>query len=79
MQQWNAHGERTSRTGGEDIVIRKLSEPDQLLGSTIGQRVPDGPAIRIDRSLERPLISFISGRTDDDRTPSIGPSVEGRQ
>lgn len=78
-EQWNAHGEQTSRTDGEDIVMRKLSELDQLLGSTIGQRVPDGPAIRIDQRLERPLISFISGRTDDDRTPSIGPSAEGRQ
>lgn len=78
-EQWNAHGQRTSRTDGEDIVMRKLSEPDQLIVSAFGRRIPDGPAIRIDQSLERPLISFISGRTDDDRTPSIRPSLEGRQ
>lgn len=78
-RQWNSDGERTSRKDGADITMRKLSEPDQLIGSTTGQRVPDGPAIRIDQSLERPLISFISGRTDDDRTPSIGSSGNGIQ
>ena len=75
-EQWNVHSKRSARTDGEDIVIRKLLEPDRLLSSSIEQRVPDGPAIRIDQSLERPLVSFISGRTDDGRTPSIGPNFE---
>lgn len=79
IKQLNVHGEQTSRTDDENVVLKKLLEPYQILGSKIGQRVPDGPAIRIDHSLERPLISFISGRTDDDRTPSIEPNFEGRR
>ncbi|NDV99639.1 hypothetical protein G0A00_10075 [Yangia sp. PrR002] len=75
-EQWNKQGERSSRKDDEAIVMRKLSEPDQLLSSETGERIPDGPAIRINQNLKRPLISFISGRTDDDRTPSIGPSIE---
>lgn len=34
-------------------------------------RLSDGPAIRCNEQIESPKITFLSGRTDDDRTPKI--------
>lgn len=45
----------------------------------IGRTLQDGPAVRIDRQLDYPLVTFISGRTGDSRTPVISdvPSQRG--
>jgi hypothetical protein len=43
------------------------------------RRIADGAAIRINREIKLPVITFISGRTEDDRTPRIfedGPTPE---
>jgi hypothetical protein len=53
-------------------VFRYLSLSEQL--STTREaivQISDGPAVRIDRQLERPMLTFISGRTSDSRTPRI--------
>lgn len=71
LERWAAHGKGTARTKDEYIVMRKLMEPHVLNGTRLGGRISDGPSIRIDQTLARPVINFISGRTDDDRTPTI--------
>jgi hypothetical protein len=37
----------------------------------IARCIPDGPAIRVAPEVERPTITFLSGRTEDDLTPKI--------
>jgi hypothetical protein len=39
--------------------------------SSAQQALTSGPSIRINNNLKRPSITFISGRTDDQRTPKI--------
>ena len=41
------------------------------------RRLPDGPAIRVNQALERPMITLMSARTDDDRTPRISDDASG--
>jgi hypothetical protein len=43
--------------------LRQAEESDR--------RIPDGPPIRFTPDIERPTITFLSGRTDDERTPNI--------
>jgi len=69
-QRWN------DRTGGRskvhDQVLRRLLEPGHLGPARDGDGRPaDGPAVRVTRSVERPTMTFISGRTGDARTPEI--------
>lgn len=74
--RWGARGQGTARTKDEDVVLRLLSEPLKISPDRLpGRRIADGPAIRVVRSLERPAATFISGRTDDDRTPIITERV----
>lgn len=63
-----------------DETFRRLSEPHELMTADgIGRTLQDGPAVRIDRQLDYPLVTFISGRTGDSRTPVISdvPSQRG--
>jgi len=53
-------------------VLRSFFEPEALFVSRDATRRPaDGPAIRFNPEVKRPTITFISGRTGDDRTPKI--------
>lgn len=69
--RWDAPGAK----GRDDVdtVIRRLLEPTGLVvASDVGRRLPDGPSIRVrQHDVEVPTITFISGRTSDDRTPTI--------
>lgn len=63
---------RRSRSDEDDLeaVMRHLLEPET--GEQLNpRRLPDGPAIRLNPHIERPLITFLTGRTEDDRTPRI--------
>lgn len=69
-QRWNARTERRHEV--DDQVLRRLLEPDQLRPARDGDGRPaDGPAVRVTRLVERPTMTFISGRTGDARTPEI--------
>lgn len=51
---------------------RRLAEPTQVATYSDAQRrLPDGPAIRFGADVPRTTLTFISGRTDDGRTPRI--------
>ena len=53
-------------------ALRYLFQPSGLLGPSFGERrIVDGPPIRFGADVERTTLTFISGRTDDDRTPRI--------
>jgi hypothetical protein len=53
-------------------VFRWLSAPDSVRPTReSSRRIEDGPPIRFNPKLERPTVTFLSGRTDDDRTPKI--------
>lgn len=70
------------RSAAPDVskVVRKLSSPESLLGTTFdGRLIPDGPSVRFSRGIKRPLITFISGRTDDQRTPQIHDDLRLRK
>lgn len=55
-----------------DRVMRRLREPSILSVSIAAPLLPDGPSIRFDQDdVNVPTITFISGRTSDDRTPKI--------
>lgn len=70
---------RTTRTPGEtqqDEIIRRLLEAPQLAPDRGLRRIlTDGPAVRIDTRLEYPMVTFISGRTKDSRTPVISEAT----
>lgn len=69
-ERWNDRDRR--RTDLEDQTLRWLFEPDQLDPRHSGRGRPaDGPAIRITQAVEFPTVTFISGRTEDARTPVI--------
>jgi len=52
--------------------LRRIFQHQTLSVVRDGQRRPaEGPAIRFNPEVERATITFISGRTDDDRTPKI--------
>ncbi|MVA58520.1 DUF6615 family protein [Agrobacterium vitis] len=56
----------------EKAVRDRLLRPSSLAPrQASGRRLRDGPAIRVNRTLDRPTVTFISGRTDDERTPKI--------
>ncbi len=77
---WTARVDETLQRKHGDDVLRILSEPSELRpDSRRTPNVPDGPSIRIDHTLTRPMVTFISGRTDDDRTPRITDEFESRQ
>jgi hypothetical protein len=79
-QRWARRGDVPPKDADSDL-LRLLAEPLELVAPAIKtRRVSDGPSIRIDPTLARPLITFISGRTADDRTPKItdgAPPVQG--
>lgn len=60
-------------------MLRYLSEAPSLRPSRDPrERLPDGPAIRASVDVERDTITFISGRTEDARTPRIIDPRSGR-
>lgn len=54
---------------GDDAerVLRYLSEPASLTRFDTGGRLLDGPSIRLRQPVDVPTITFISGRTEDER------------
>lgn len=64
-----------------DIMLRhRLLEPSGLVASGDGiRRLSDGPSIRTERDVKVPTITFISGRTEDDRTPKIIDQADQRR
>lgn len=62
----------TAQKRDSDEILRRLSEPRELVVDRgVEGRLRDGPSIRVNADLERPVVTFISGRTDDARTPTI--------
>jgi len=73
---WN--NPRSQKPDGrtDERILRRLQEPLSMVGGrSWDRRLPDGPAIRVNPELERPTITLISGRTDDDRTPRISDQL----
>lgn len=71
IEQYNRSGPGTARVTPDDAFVRRLREPRVLLPDGTDPALSDGPAVRIDRRLDSPLVTFISGRTKDSRTPNI--------
>jgi hypothetical protein len=72
LATWNRLPRRTIPPSAADEVMRRLTRPEGTEYDHDGSsRMPDGPAFRLDRRLDRPKVTFISGRTDDRRTPRI--------
>jgi len=70
QQRWNAR--EGPRKGVEEQALRRLMEPYRLGAGRDGRDRPaDGPAVRITQAVEFPTVTFISGRTEDVRTPVI--------
>lgn len=70
--QWRQYRASYGLGEDEERVLRYLLEPTAALPSTgLRRRLPDGPAIRTSGAIKRDTVTFISGRTADDRTPSI--------
>lgn len=77
-ERWRQRGDLWRE--GESELARRLAEPIELVADTTAvRRISDGPSIRVVRSLERPLITFISGRTTDHRTPVIADEPHARR
>jgi hypothetical protein len=75
---WNDARVDQAGRGDDERMIRWLSEPKMIEpGYDFDRRPPDGPAIRVNQTLDRSMITFISGRTDDDRTPRIFDDISG--
>lgn len=71
-EQYIRSGPGTPRDTRADQILRRLSEPLELMPDRgIGRALPDGPAVRVDPQLDYPMVTFISGRTKDSRTPII--------
>lgn len=76
--RWDDAGAR----GKDDVdrVIRRILEPNSLDVSRGGRPLPDGPSIRVGQhDVHVPTITFISGRTSDDRTPKITEGPDQQQ
>jgi hypothetical protein len=78
-ERWAARGGGTTPTKEENIILQILSEPAKRFpGERFERPIPDGPSIRVDDTMKRPVVTFISGRTKDGRTPIITESSESR-
>jgi len=78
-EQYLRSGSSAPRSTQADEIFRRLSEPLQLIPDRgIGRTLPDGPAVRVDPQLDYPMVTFISGRTQDSRTPVISDGLPGR-
>ena len=76
-QRYMAHGEGAVRTEDSEIMFRLLSEPSRLTPDRGAiRRVPDGPSIRVNQTIAHPTVTFISGRTDDNRTPVVSDDMQ---
>ncbi len=82
LREWYRREEAsTEAKDRRDAVFRRLMEPRGLVvSSDVGRRLPDGPSIRVrQHDVDVPTITFISGRTTDDRTPNITNNPDGPQ
>lgn len=69
-QRWNDR--EGVRKEVDEEVLRRLMQPGRLHAGREGRGRPaDGPAVRITQAVEFPTVTFISGRTEDARTPII--------
>jgi hypothetical protein len=69
---WNKVGVDQAELSDVEVVTRKFKQPASIgTRHDPDRRLPDGPAIRLNRALKRPIVTFMSARTDDDRTPRI--------
>lgn len=64
-----------------DAIFRRFMEPGGLIRSPdVARLLPDGPSIRVrQHDVDVPTITFISGRTTDERTPRITNDPDGPQ
>jgi hypothetical protein len=70
--QYFLQGPRARGKTDADGILGRLSKSlEHRTGLGIDLTLADGPAVRVDRSLECPRVTFISGRTTDSRTPII--------
>jgi hypothetical protein len=70
---------KTQQEQDEDLVLRYLLEPPAVRPDrNPRRRLPDGPAIRTSNEVERDTVTFVSGRTADDRTPKIHTATDRR-
>ena len=81
--RWKQMGEgyaRTEENGASTFRILQLGalpgSPHGLADSSDSDRIRDGLPVRIDPTVERPRITFISGRTKDERTPTISDDYQ---
>jgi hypothetical protein len=76
-ERYLARGDGTARTKDMDIILHRLSEPARFAIDRGAERdLRSGPSIRFNETLKRPAVTFISGRTDDARTPTITEDYE---
>lgn len=78
IARWNEVPVRAAVRDDEntDSVLRRFYEPPSIRPSARSHdRIADGAPVRIDKSLARPRLTFISGRTDDGRTPRIDLNI----
>ncbi|WP_028742830.1 DUF6615 family protein [Rhizobium leguminosarum] len=71
MRTW-LEGADEAKRSDDEYVIRWLTAPRSVLPDWEGyRRIQDGPAIRFNPELQRPTITFFSGRSDDALTPKV--------
>jgi hypothetical protein len=72
QQRWKETADSRKQPVAAGQVLSPIFKPEGLVVSRGGRPRPaDGPAIRINRGVERPTVIFISGRTTDKNTPKI--------
>ncbi|CAH2394138.1 conserved hypothetical protein [Mesorhizobium ventifaucium] len=78
LGRWEVSGKGNGRTKDEQDAMRIRSDPSRVSPEGApGRRISDGPSIRVDHTLKRPAVTFISGRTGDNRTPVITEPSKG--
>jgi len=65
------HRWEIGRTKDEENTLRIRSEPSHASLEGASGSISDGPSIRVDHTIMHPVVTFISGRTGDSRTPVI--------
>jgi hypothetical protein len=72
INQWQRIRGSFDASSVDERILRYLFRPDEILTrGALRRRLSDGPAVRVTRDVERPTVTFISGRTGDERTPRI--------
>ena len=77
--RYNRRGASISDQSVREEILRRLSEPLTLVPERSSDaRLQDGRAVRVDARLNNPMVTFISGRTKDRRTPEISEVASQR-